>query len=255
MPESLRVGLNNGSVHAIDAPSAFTAEGPFHVEFDNAGGATHVHLHLDDDLSRVSRVDEVNHYVEEDATKRVPIGVLPDRRPVTGRLKVVSGYGAEVSYVELTIVPNATDGERPGSDPDSSRSNQSAGQRRTAEQSADGRSDATETASEPTVVRRKNTNTRGTRGTPGSSATLGSLSTPASNWDAIARGLSIEEITAAVAKARRGSSEAIAFLTLTAAALLVGVGVILLTRELLLALVVIAIVAATVGVAGWLLLE
>ena len=108
MSESLRVELNREAVHAIDAPDAFTAEGPFHIELHNAGGAVHVHLHLDDDLSRVSRLDDVNHYVEEGATKRVPVGVLPNRDSRRGRLKIVSGYGAEEAYVSLTVVPKST---------------------------------------------------------------------------------------------------------------------------------------------------
>lgn len=107
MSESLRVELNRETVHAIDAPDAFTAEGPFHIELHNAGGAVHVHLHLDDDLSRVSRLDDVNHYVEEGATKRVPVGVLPNRDSRRGRLKIVSGYGAEEMYVSLTVVPKS----------------------------------------------------------------------------------------------------------------------------------------------------
>jgi len=267
VPESLHVELNAGSVHSIDAPRSFTAEGPFHIALHNTGGAVHVHLHLDDDLSRVSRVDEVNHYVEEGATKRIPIGVLPDRRPVTGRLKIVSGYGAEVSYVDLTVVPNATDGERAGTNTSAGETNGSAGQRQTAsqsesdraraggsrpDQSVGDRSTEIDSATGATVVRRKNTNGKRNRG---SSATLSNLSKPASTWESITRGLRIDGIETAVARARRGSPEAVVFLVLAAVSVIVGVGVILLVNELLLALVVLAVVAATVGVAGWLLLE
>ncbi|WP_049985356.1 DUF7524 family protein [Halobellus rufus] len=250
MTESLHVELNDGSVHAIDAPSAFTAEGPFHVEFDNAGGATHVHLHLDDDLSRVSRVDEVNHYVRDGATKRVPIGVLPDRRPVTGRLKIVSGYGAEVSYTELTIVPNATDDAQASSSPNE----QSGSTDGSAEQSTDGQAGETAGATEPAVVRRKTTNAR-TGGTRGSMSVLGGPSASTSKFDALTRAFSADRAAAVAASARRGSPEAVAFLALATAALLVGAGVIVVANDLLVALVVIAVVAATVGVAGWLLLE
>jgi hypothetical protein len=102
------VELNRESVHAIDVPDSFTAEGPFHVELRNDGGAAHVHLHLDDDLSRVARLDDVNHFVEAGARKRVPIGVRPNLDPRTGRLKIVSGYGAEEAYVDLTVVPKSS---------------------------------------------------------------------------------------------------------------------------------------------------
>ncbi|WP_144901295.1 DUF7524 family protein [Halobellus captivus] len=265
MPESLQVSLNDGSVHAVDAPRRFTAEGPFHVEFRNAGGAVHVHLHLDDDLSRVSRIDEVNHYVEADATKRVPIGVLPNRRPVTGRLKVVSGYGAEVAYVDLTIVPNTTGDARAGSGAGSDGPDRSATDRAAADHAGTPRSNAENpTASDaggtgsnearsdsgPSVVRRKS---RSTNRGAGSATPLAALSNANSGRDVAAD--TVGSITTALQKARRGSPEAIAFLALAVLALVVALGVIVVVRDVLVALVVLAVVATAVGVAGWVLLR
>lgn len=251
---TLPVELNNGSVHAIDAPRSFTAEGPFHVEFDNLGGAVHVHLHFDDDLSRISRVDEVNHYIEADATKRVPIGVVPNQRPVTGRLKVVTGYGAEVAYVELTVRPKTTQGSQSTMSPaDRGQGHQNKSQ------STDGQGEPQSRASDsststsdggPTVVRRRTPTKRRRDGAhrPGGHSRLRALRQRA-------RDLPVDSLPTRIAAVRPSSTEGVVFFGLAAVAVLIGVGVVSVVRELLLTLVVLAVIAVAVGVAGWLLLE
>ena len=72
MSESLPVEPNGDSVHAVDAPESFTAGGPFHPELSNAGGAVHVHVRPDEELSATVRLRAVNHCVETGETVRVP---------------------------------------------------------------------------------------------------------------------------------------------------------------------------------------
>lgn len=122
MSESLQVELNGEAVHAIDAPDAHTVSGPFHIYLRNAGGPVHVHIHLDDALSEVARIDAVNHYVEGEETIRIPVGVAADREQVSGRLKIVSGYGAEMEYVNVVVEANSAGGSSGRRSPSSQRS-------------------------------------------------------------------------------------------------------------------------------------
>ncbi|WP_256288183.1 DUF7524 family protein [Halobellus inordinatus] len=121
MSESLQVELNGETVHAIDAPDAHTVSGPFHIYLRNAGGPVHVHIHLDDALSEVARIDAVNHYVEGEETIRIPVGVAADREQVSGRLKIVSGYGAEMEYVNVVVEANSSGGSSGRRSPSSQR--------------------------------------------------------------------------------------------------------------------------------------
>lgn len=105
MPASLRVDLNGSELHDIDAPNEFTVSRPFTVELVNHGEAVHVHLHLDDDLSRIARLRAGNHYVEADATQDVWVDARSVDEPRSGKLKIVTGYGAETRYVDVTIEP------------------------------------------------------------------------------------------------------------------------------------------------------
>ncbi len=107
MSEPLSVSLNRGRIHDVEAPDRFTADGPFAIELTNEGEAVHVHLHLDDELSRVARLDAGNHYVEGGSTVAVGVEVGIVDEPITGMLKVTTGYGAETTYVRITIEPGA----------------------------------------------------------------------------------------------------------------------------------------------------
>lgn len=116
MTESLRVELNGDGLHAIDAPPSFSAAGEFYVVLENAGQAVHVHLHLDDDLSGVARLDGGNHYVEGGDSQHVHVEASPGPEPVTGKLKIATGYGAETAYIDVRIEP--TPESKPGIDVD-----------------------------------------------------------------------------------------------------------------------------------------
>jgi len=106
---TLSVDLNADGVHSIEAPPSFETDRPFTVELDNHGQATHVFLNLDEELSRVARLDEVNHYVDGDAVRRVDVRTREPDREVRGRLKLVTGHGAERTYVSVTVTPPSVD--------------------------------------------------------------------------------------------------------------------------------------------------
>jgi hypothetical protein len=111
VPATLSVDLNEGTLHDVAVADAFETTGGFVVELDNHGEAVHVHLHIDDDLSAVARLDETNHFVDSGGVRRVAVDVARVDSPVTGKLKVVTGYGAESTYVDVTVRP-----ERPEKD-------------------------------------------------------------------------------------------------------------------------------------------
>ncbi|WP_372911939.1 hypothetical protein [Salinigranum sp.] len=105
MPASLPVELNRGRLHAVEAPVEFTSDGSFYVDLSNHGEGVHVHLHLDDALSRVARLEESNVFVAGDTTSRVDVVIDQPSTAVTGRLKVSTGYGAETTSVDVTVEP------------------------------------------------------------------------------------------------------------------------------------------------------
>lgn len=105
MPATLPVELNREDIHSIEAPDEFTATGPFTIELRDHGKAVHVHLHLDDDLSRVAHLSTGNHYVEADRTQPVDVAVTAVESAIEGKLKIVTGYGNETKYVDITIEP------------------------------------------------------------------------------------------------------------------------------------------------------
>ena len=102
---TLAVELNGDEVHSISAPDRFTTSAPFSIELSNRGRSTHVHLHLDDDLDRVASIADANHYVEDEAVKRVHVSATGVDEPVHGKLKVVTGYGSNTTYVDVRIDP------------------------------------------------------------------------------------------------------------------------------------------------------
>ena len=225
MSESLPVELNGDSVHAIDAPETFTARGPFHLELSNEGGAVHVHVHLDDDLSRAARVQEVNHYVESGATTRVPVGTVSGRGEVSGRLEIVSGYGAERERVEVTLAADVR------------------GDDRVERQRGRGGSPSADDDAGPTR----------TVSTAGGGPSTGHPMERSATGMGV-RGLANRSLPAVPTSADIASREGLAFVGLAAAAVIVGVAVILTVGDAALSLVVAAVVTAVVAVAGWLLL-
>ena len=105
MSPSLPVVLNRDHLHGVSVADRITASEPVSIEITNEGEAVHVHLHLDDELSTVASLEAGNHYVESGTTRVVRLDVRPASTPVTGRLKVVTGYGAETEYVTVRVEP------------------------------------------------------------------------------------------------------------------------------------------------------
>ena len=102
MPETLPIDLNRGGLHDVDAPTSFETDGSFAVALENHGAPVHVHLWLDDELGATAAFEASNHYVEEGSTRSVGVELRGDP-PASGRLKVVTGYGAESAYVDVNV--------------------------------------------------------------------------------------------------------------------------------------------------------
>ncbi|RBI60939.1 hypothetical protein DMJ13_14450 [halophilic archaeon] len=103
MSETLPIDLNRDGLHDVDVPASFEADGSFAVALENHGAPVHVHLRLDDELGEVAELEASNHYVEEGSTRSVGVE-LHGGLPASGRLKVVTGYGAESAYVDVNVV-------------------------------------------------------------------------------------------------------------------------------------------------------
>lgn len=107
MTDALAADINRGGLHTLEAPDAFETDGSFDLRLRNHGESTHVHLHLDDELSQVARLEAGNHYVQADSERRVRVSVAdPDRwpdEPVRGQLKVVTAYGSQIHRVDVTL--------------------------------------------------------------------------------------------------------------------------------------------------------
>ncbi|WP_158057093.1 DUF7524 family protein [Halorussus halophilus] len=104
MSESLSVSLNDDRLHEIRTATAFEATGSFPLLLKNGDAPVHVHLHLDDALSEVATIPANNHYVDADSTRQVTVEVRDGAYPVEGRLKIVTGHGAETEYIDISIV-------------------------------------------------------------------------------------------------------------------------------------------------------
>lgn len=111
MSETLVVHVNRESPQTIDAGTgSIESIGSFTIALRNHGRPIHVHVHLDDTLSTVAHLETGNHYVDGDSTTEVPVIVDGDRRPVSGKLKIVTGYGSQTEYVDVDLFePEATD--------------------------------------------------------------------------------------------------------------------------------------------------
>lgn len=107
---ALSVHLNRDRPRDIDAPASFVADGPFDVALENHGQGSHVHVKLDESLSRVARLRADSRYVEADATARIGVDTRSVESPITGELTVSVGYGNESRTVELRIEPSRAEG-------------------------------------------------------------------------------------------------------------------------------------------------
>ncbi|WP_135822572.1 DUF7524 family protein [Halostella litorea] len=104
MPPTLAVHVSDDGLHSVRAePPSFEAAGAFDVELVNHGRAVHVHLNLVEGLERGAELEATNHFVDTDAIRQVGVDVVDDALPASGKLKVVTGYGAETTYVDVTV--------------------------------------------------------------------------------------------------------------------------------------------------------
>lgn len=102
---ALTVDLNQEGLHDLSVPSGFLAHGRFRIEVRNHGSPTHVHVGLDDALSRVASIEEPNHFVGEEEALTIDVRVRSIESPVSGVLTVATAHGAEKKYVNVTIEP------------------------------------------------------------------------------------------------------------------------------------------------------
>lgn len=108
----LTVSLNDDGLHSIAAPAAFETSESFELLLNNHSEAVHVHLNLDETLSAVADIRASNHYVEPKSLRPVSVAVDPRSAAVTGRLKIATGYGAEIAYTTITVRPPTEDPKR-----------------------------------------------------------------------------------------------------------------------------------------------
>lgn len=102
MADPLPIHVNRDHLHDLGTPATFEATESFDIRLINHGEASHVHLHLDDALSEVARLEATNHYVEGEDERFVRVSVQ-EAGTVRGKLKVSIGYGAETRYVDVII--------------------------------------------------------------------------------------------------------------------------------------------------------
>lgn len=113
MSDILTVHVNRARPQAIEAETdTFRTDGRFVVAIENHGRPVHVHLHLDDALSTVASLETGNHYVDGNSVTEIPVAVEGSRRPVSGKLKVVTGYGARTEYVNVELTEPEESDER-----------------------------------------------------------------------------------------------------------------------------------------------
>lgn len=106
MDRTLSVDVNRQSVHSIEPTvRQFETSESFVIELTNHGSATHVHLNVDDGLADAISLDGGNHFLEAGRTYRIEASVDQRSRPVSGRLKFVTGYGAETAVVDVSLIP------------------------------------------------------------------------------------------------------------------------------------------------------
>lgn len=103
MTKSLLVRLNHDCLHDIQTTASFEAEDSFSLVLQNGDAPVHVHLHLDDALSSVASLPANNHFLDANSTHQVSVDVADGADPVEGRLKIVTGHGAETDHVNVTI--------------------------------------------------------------------------------------------------------------------------------------------------------
>lgn len=105
VPDALEIDLSREGPHSIDVASpSIETGGDFDIVLRNHGPALHVHLNLEPGLARAATLSTANHYVEEDAIRRVRVAVDRASLPGEGLVKIVTGYGAETEFVTVRLV-------------------------------------------------------------------------------------------------------------------------------------------------------
>ena len=106
MTGSLVVDLNQDGLHTLSVPDTFKTSGSFDVRLMNHGEASHVYLHLDDDLSTVASLEGSHHYVTKDDIQVVHVSVaVPEGTRATGTLEVTTAHGATTERVTVDVGP------------------------------------------------------------------------------------------------------------------------------------------------------
>lgn len=106
MPDPLPVHVSREELHSLEVPPSFETTGSFDVRLINHGESLHVHLHLDDDLSEVAKLDAGNHYVEGNSERYVRVTVDSERvdgDELLGKLKIASAYGSQTRWIDVTV--------------------------------------------------------------------------------------------------------------------------------------------------------
>ncbi|WP_436903387.1 DUF7524 family protein [Halovenus halobia] len=106
MPDTLPVHVSRESLHSLEVPASYETTGTFDIRLINHAESLHVHVHLDDPLSEVARLDAGNHYVETESERYVRVTVDTDRldgEDQLGKLKVATAYGSETRWVDVTV--------------------------------------------------------------------------------------------------------------------------------------------------------
>jgi hypothetical protein len=128
--DTLVADINRTGLHTLETPDTFETGGAFSIDLQNHGESTHVHLHLDDTLSEVARLEAGNHYVQGNAHRKVHVAVDGVEEATRGKLKVSTAYGAQTRYVDVVIDP--FEGKQPVDvDPELSKPQQKAPQQST----------------------------------------------------------------------------------------------------------------------------
>ncbi|WP_209309492.1 DUF7524 family protein [Haloarcula amylovorans] len=110
MPDSLPVHINRQELHGLEVPDTFETSDSFDVRLVNHGESTHVHLHLDDSLSKLAALEATNYHVDRDSERRVRVTLDGDGE-TRGNLKVVTAYGSTTRYVDVRITEPEPDDE------------------------------------------------------------------------------------------------------------------------------------------------
>jgi hypothetical protein len=101
----VEVHLNRKSKNSIEVEkSPVRVSGSFGIILYNYGAPVHVYLHLiDDEIAEIAQIGSAHKSIKSKET--VVSEVYVDSvHPAKGRLKIVTGHGAETAYVEIEIV-------------------------------------------------------------------------------------------------------------------------------------------------------